>query len=144
MRKVTPITEQFQHFVEDLQESFWGDLCGRTRLAWKKFFEAESLRERDRLVPVRTAIRPMTMVGISSRVGIGQIDRVVARLTGEVAKLLRDLATLPATRPYDTKSAAPKVCCCPFWVAGNPDRSVREMRAAGSFLGLSGPWRLQE
>ena len=48
MRKVTPITEQFQHFVEDLQESFWGDLCGRTRLAWKKFFEAESLRERDR------------------------------------------------------------------------------------------------
>ena len=41
MRKVTPITEQFQHFVEDLQESFWGDLCGRTRLAWKKFFEAE-------------------------------------------------------------------------------------------------------
>ena len=26
MRKVTPITEQFQHFVEGLKESFGGDL----------------------------------------------------------------------------------------------------------------------
>ncbi len=34
--------------MEDLPESFWGDLCGRTRLAGKKLFEAESLRERDR------------------------------------------------------------------------------------------------
>lgn len=25
MREVTPITEQFQHFVRDLQESFWAD-----------------------------------------------------------------------------------------------------------------------
>ena len=30
MRKVTPITEQFQHFVEDLQESFWG-ICAVVR-----------------------------------------------------------------------------------------------------------------
>lgn len=48
MRKVTPITEQFQHFVRGLQESFWGDLYGKTRLAWKKFWEAESARERTR------------------------------------------------------------------------------------------------
>ncbi len=26
MRKVTLITEQFQHFVRDLKETFWGDL----------------------------------------------------------------------------------------------------------------------
>lgn len=44
MAKVTPVTEQFQHFVVDLK--FWGDLCGRTRLAWKKFWEAESERVR--------------------------------------------------------------------------------------------------
>ena len=48
MAKVTPITEQFQHFVKDLKESFWGDLCGKTRLAWKGFFEEESRRLRDR------------------------------------------------------------------------------------------------
>src|SRR3954463_16226622 len=49
MAKITPIriTEQFQHFVADLQDSFWGDLYGRTRLAWKQFWEAQSLRERD-------------------------------------------------------------------------------------------------
>jgi putative transposase len=49
MAKITPIreTEQFEHFLEDLKESFWGDLYGRTRLAWKKFWEAESIRERD-------------------------------------------------------------------------------------------------
>ena len=33
MREVTPITEQFQHFMEELKKSFWGGLYGRTRLA---------------------------------------------------------------------------------------------------------------
>jgi len=49
MAKITPlrITEEFEHFVTDLKESFWGDVYGQTRLAWKKFWEAESLRERD-------------------------------------------------------------------------------------------------
>jgi putative transposase len=48
MAKVIPITEQFQHFVRELQESFWGDLYGRTRQAWTKFFELDSERLRDR------------------------------------------------------------------------------------------------
>ena len=32
--KITPIrvTEQFEDFLRDLKESFWGDLYGRTRL----------------------------------------------------------------------------------------------------------------
>jgi transposase-like protein len=49
MAKITPIrvTEQFQHFLEELKESFWGDLYGKTRQAWKKFWEAQSERERD-------------------------------------------------------------------------------------------------
>ena len=25
-KKLTPITEQYQHFVRELKESFWGDL----------------------------------------------------------------------------------------------------------------------
>jgi putative transposase len=47
MAKVTPITEQFQHFLTEMKESFWGDRCGRTQLAWKKYFEAESERLRN-------------------------------------------------------------------------------------------------
>ncbi len=41
MLKLAPATEQFQHFVSNLRESFWGDLNERTREAWKKFFEAD-------------------------------------------------------------------------------------------------------
>jgi len=49
MAKITPIrvTEQFEHFLQELKESFWGDLYGKTREAWKKFWEAQSERERD-------------------------------------------------------------------------------------------------
>jgi putative transposase len=47
MAKITSITEHFQHFLNDLKESFWGDLEAKTRLAWKQFFEAESARMRN-------------------------------------------------------------------------------------------------
>jgi len=47
MAKVTPITEQYQHFVEDLQESFWGDLEARTQRAAQRFFDGLSERQRD-------------------------------------------------------------------------------------------------
>ena len=50
MKKVTPITEQYEHFVSDLKESFWGDLYGKTRNLWKQFWEGESMRERSRYV----------------------------------------------------------------------------------------------
>lgn len=47
MAKIISITEHFQHFVEELQESFWGDLYGRTRAAWKNLLERESERLRE-------------------------------------------------------------------------------------------------
>jgi len=31
MAKVTPITEHFQHFLEEMKESFWGDVYGQTK-----------------------------------------------------------------------------------------------------------------
>jgi Transposase, Mutator family len=52
MTKGTPTTEQFQHFVSNLRESFWGDVNGTTRLAWQKFWEADSERQRDRFAVV--------------------------------------------------------------------------------------------
>ena len=48
MAKIISISEHFQHFVEELQDSFWRDLYGQTRQAWKKFMELESERLRDR------------------------------------------------------------------------------------------------
>lgn len=48
MAKVTPISEQFQHFFEQVHEDFWGSLYERTKQAWRRFLEAESQRERDR------------------------------------------------------------------------------------------------
>jgi Transposase, Mutator family len=48
MAKIIPITEHFQHFVEELKESFWGDLQGEAQRAAKKFLELLSERQRDR------------------------------------------------------------------------------------------------
>ena len=50
MGRVIPITEQFQHFVSELKESFWGDLYGKTKAAWKEFLEGVSAEARDRYV----------------------------------------------------------------------------------------------
>jgi hypothetical protein len=46
MAKIIPIDEHFQHFLAELKESFWGDLYGKTRQAWQRFFELESERRR--------------------------------------------------------------------------------------------------
>src|SRR3989304_3292179 len=50
MGNVTPITEQFQHFVKDLQESFWGDLNGKAQAAMKALLEEKSRQARGRFV----------------------------------------------------------------------------------------------
>ena len=48
MGTVTPITEQFQHFVQDWKESFWGDRNGKEQAAVKGLREEDSRRQRDR------------------------------------------------------------------------------------------------
>jgi hypothetical protein len=48
MAKIIPITEHFQHFLAEMKESFWGDLYGQTQLAWQRFIELQSERQRDR------------------------------------------------------------------------------------------------
>jgi hypothetical protein len=52
MAKITPIrkTEQFEHFVAELKDSFWGDVCGQTGLCLKKWLELDSLQQRDEYV----------------------------------------------------------------------------------------------
>jgi putative transposase len=47
MAKVTPISEHFQHFVEELQDSFWGDLESKTQQAAQRLFDGLSERQRD-------------------------------------------------------------------------------------------------
>jgi putative transposase len=48
MAKIIPITEHYQHFLEEMKESFWGDVYGQTKLLWKQLLEADSRRARDR------------------------------------------------------------------------------------------------
>ena len=48
MRNLAPESEHFQHFFEEVREDFWEGLYRRTKEAWKKFFDAESERDRDR------------------------------------------------------------------------------------------------
>jgi transposase-like protein len=40
--RVKNITQRFEGFVQDLQESFWGDFQGRTREMLKKFLQADA------------------------------------------------------------------------------------------------------
>ena len=47
MLKIVSISEHFQHLLDDLKESFWGDLEAKTKLAWKQSLEAESVRMRN-------------------------------------------------------------------------------------------------
>jgi putative transposase len=63
MAKIVAIDEHFQHFVRELQESFWGDLYGRTRQAWQKFFELDSERQRDRFAGCQAYGRGRRKVG---------------------------------------------------------------------------------
>jgi transposase-like protein len=44
------MTEQFQHFVRDLKESFWGDLYGQARRKVEEALNRESLRLREAAV----------------------------------------------------------------------------------------------
>src|SRR3990172_4755709 len=48
MGNVTPITEQFQHFVQEVKEGLGGDLNGQAQAAMKALLEGESRRQRDR------------------------------------------------------------------------------------------------
>jgi mutator family transposase len=57
MAKIIRISERFQHFVAELQESFWGDLQVRTQQAAQQFFEALSERQRDRYMVSRRYAR---------------------------------------------------------------------------------------
>jgi transposase-like protein len=46
MRRVIPITEQYQHFVADLQGGFWGDCYQQARRLCHEAIERESIRLR--------------------------------------------------------------------------------------------------
>ena len=47
MRRIIPITEQYQHFVEDLKGGFWGDVYGQVRRCCNEAMERESIRLRE-------------------------------------------------------------------------------------------------
>jgi len=48
MQKLAPVTEQYQHFVEQCKESFWGDVYDKGKQVVKELLEADSERQRQR------------------------------------------------------------------------------------------------
>lgn len=60
MKTLAPWTEQWQHFVRDVREQFWGDLTQHTRQTWADFLGRLSLEARDRYLGVRDYERSPT------------------------------------------------------------------------------------
>ena len=54
MAKIIPISEHFQHFVNELRDSFWGDLEGHTQRAAQQLLDRLSEAQRDQYL-VRAA-----------------------------------------------------------------------------------------
>jgi putative transposase len=50
MVKVQRSSEQIQHFLEEIQDQFWGDLIQHTKVAVKQFLDSWSERERDAFI----------------------------------------------------------------------------------------------
>jgi putative transposase len=53
MQTLAPWTEQWQHFVSDVREQFWGDLAQHTRQCWQDLLGRLSVEARDRYLGVR-------------------------------------------------------------------------------------------
>lgn len=53
MQTLAPWTEQWQHFVSDVREQFWGDLAQHTRQSWQDFLGRLSVEARDQYLGVR-------------------------------------------------------------------------------------------
>lgn len=53
MTTLAPWTEQWQHFVTDVREQFWGDLTQQTRQSWADFLGRLSVEARDQYLGVR-------------------------------------------------------------------------------------------
>lgn len=50
MVKVQRTSEEIQHFLEEIQDQFWGDLVQHTKVAVKQFLDSWSERERDAFI----------------------------------------------------------------------------------------------
>ncbi len=119
MRKIVPITEQFQHFVEDLKESFWGDLYGRTRAAWKDSLQRESERERDRYLGLgwydRAESRRDWRNGFYERDFVTGLERFVCALRARAARSFcpRDLENFQGEPMTGWQPAVAALCTQP-------------------------------
>lgn len=53
MTTLAPWTEQWQHFMSEVREQFWGDLAQHTRQSWQDLLGRLSIEARDRYLGVR-------------------------------------------------------------------------------------------
>src|SRR3989304_2553412 len=89
MRNVAPLTEQFQHFLADLKETFWGDVYGKAKGVVQGFLEEESARLRDQYVRCEPRKQPPTRRGPRWRFhGQRLYPGMVRRLEKDLPELL--------------------------------------------------------
>ncbi|MFN8008942.1 MAG: IS256 family transposase [Terriglobia bacterium] len=74
-KKLTPVTEQYQHFVEQVKESFWGEVYEKGKQAVKELLELDSQRQRQRYLMTESYERT-GMVGRDYRNGSYERDLV--------------------------------------------------------------------
>jgi hypothetical protein len=78
MRKLAPVTQQVQAFVEEVKESFWGDLYGKTKLVDLRVCGCRRSHPVDGIVTLRCehgrsrALRP-SRHGLSRRVPLREL-----------------------------------------------------------------------
>jgi hypothetical protein len=53
MGKVTSINKHFQYFLDEMKETFWGDLHGQTRQAWQRFLPVSQRQLRAKFCELR-------------------------------------------------------------------------------------------
>jgi putative transposase len=75
MKKLTPVTEQFQHFVEQVKGSFWGEVYDKGKQAVKVMLEMDSERQRQRYLMTESYERT-GMLGRDYRNGSYERDLV--------------------------------------------------------------------
>jgi hypothetical protein len=74
--RVKNTTERFQVFVQDLQESFWGDFQGRTREVLKKLLESDAEQQMADYLGLRWHQRTPPAERVDYRNGFYQRDYV--------------------------------------------------------------------
>ena len=109
MTTLAPWTEQWQHFMSEVREQFWGDLAQHTRQSWQDLLGRLSIEARDRYLGVREYERSPDRADARN----GFYDRdFVTRLGTLRVRVARTRQRASYRRASCAWSAGRQKCCC--------------------------------